>query len=205
MRFIELRSLLKKFIVFSLSDIKAFDPKFHRRRLNEWQAKGYIKKVIREYYIFTDVDINDSTLFLIANSIYSPSYISLEVGLSYYNLIPESVYSITSVTSNKTATFSTDVGTFAYQSLKPELLFGTKLLPYQNHTIMVGELEKVILDYFYLNAHLDSKDMIEALRLNRDILRADVNQEKLRQYLSVFNNRSLEDRIALLQDFISYA
>jgi predicted transcriptional regulator of viral defense system len=205
MRYIEFRSLLKDFIVFSLTDIKTFDPDFHRRRLNEWQEKGYIKKIIRGYYIFSDIEISDSVLFLIANSIYSPSYISLEMGLSYYHLIPESVYSVTSVTSNKTSSFSTDIATYSYQSLKPELLFGTTLVPFQNHQIVIGEIEKVILDYFYLNPNLNSKEKIEELRINSEMLLAQLNQDKLLQYMELFNNQALEGRISQLLNIIKHA
>ena len=43
MKFLELKNELKDFPVFSLNDIRNIEPDFHRRRLNEWQNKGYIK------------------------------------------------------------------------------------------------------------------------------------------------------------------
>ncbi len=91
MQFIEFKEKLKNYIVFSLQDIKKIDKNFYRSRLNEWQDKGYIKKIRRSYYIFDDLNLNEAILFLIANKIYSPSYISFEMALSYYGLIPEAV------------------------------------------------------------------------------------------------------------------
>jgi len=44
MQYLKLREFLKDFTVFSLTDIKRVDSHFHRRGLNEWQEKGYIKK-----------------------------------------------------------------------------------------------------------------------------------------------------------------
>jgi len=88
MKFLELKNELKDFPIFSLNEIKNIDPNFYRRRLNEWQDKGYIKKVIRGYYIFSDLQLSEEILFKIANRIYSPSYVSLESALSYYHLIP---------------------------------------------------------------------------------------------------------------------
>ncbi|MDI6736880.1 MAG: hypothetical protein QME42_11945, partial [bacterium] len=76
MRFIELKESLRGFTIFSLLDIKMIDSNFHRRRLNEWQDKGYIKKIIKGYYIFSDLELSEHLLFEIANRIYSPSYIS---------------------------------------------------------------------------------------------------------------------------------
>ena len=99
MRFLEFRNALKTFTLFSINEIKKIDNNFHRRRLNEWQEKGYIKKIIRGYYIFSDLEVNEKVLFEIANKIHSPSYVSFEMALSYYHLIPESVYVITSAST----------------------------------------------------------------------------------------------------------
>ena len=95
MQYIELKNGLKDFTVFSVSEIRKIDPHFHRRRLNEWQDKGYIKKIIRGYYIFSDLKLSEEVLFEMANRIYAPSYVSFEMAISYYHLIPESVYGIT--------------------------------------------------------------------------------------------------------------
>ena len=85
MQYLELEKSFKDFTVFSLTDIKRIHAGFHRRRLNEWQEKGYIKKIIKGYYISSDLEISENILFEIANRIYRPSYISLETALSYYH------------------------------------------------------------------------------------------------------------------------
>lgn len=103
MKYLEFKEALKPFTLFSIREIKKVDNHFHRRRLNDWQEKGYIKKVIRGYYIFSDLELNENVLFEIANKILNPSYVSLEMALSYYRLIPESVYVITSVSSRTSA------------------------------------------------------------------------------------------------------
>ena len=82
MKFLELKNELNDFPIFSLNEIRIIDPNFHRRRLNEWQDKGYIKKVIRGYYIFSGLQLSEEILFKIANRIYLPSYVSLESALS---------------------------------------------------------------------------------------------------------------------------
>src|SRR5579864_6761878 len=102
MRYLDLKNQLNDFIVFSLKDIRKLDSSFYNRRLSEWRRKGYIKMVRRGYYIFSDLKLSEDVLFLIANRIYSPSYVSLESALSYYGLIPEGVLSITSVSTRKT-------------------------------------------------------------------------------------------------------
>jgi hypothetical protein len=53
----------------------------------------------------------------IANLLYGPSYISFEWALSYYGMIPEGVYVITSACATKTKSFRSQIGTFDYHYL----------------------------------------------------------------------------------------
>jgi predicted transcriptional regulator of viral defense system len=204
MQYIELKENLNEYVVFTLQDIKKIDPSFYRSRLNDWQNKGYIKKIRRGYYMFTDLSINESVLFSIANKIYFPSYISFEMALSNYGLIPESVYGITSATSNKTNRFNTAVGEFTYSHIKPELMFGYKLVALGGVIYKMAEIEKTILDYFYINSHLKTEADFFELRINEEEFKAKVDRVKLKKSLSVFNNKSLERRINNFLKHINY-
>lgn len=73
MKYLDLIHYFKNCPFFSITDIKKIDNSFHRRRLNEWQEKWYIKKVIKGYYIFSDSKLDENIIFNIANRIYSPS------------------------------------------------------------------------------------------------------------------------------------
>lgn len=205
MQFLELKDSLKDFIVFSTKDIEKVDNSFHTQRLSEWQRKGYIKKITKEYYTFADLDLNEQGLFFIANKIYSPSYISLEMAFSLYNLIPEAVYGITSVTSQKTHTFKTDFGEFIYRHMKPELIFGYKLVEYKNQNYKIAEIEKSVLDYFYLNSHLQTENDFSELRFNAEEFKERANMEKFYRYLKEFKNKSLEKRIRRFLKYIQHA
>ena len=132
MQYLELKESLKGFTIFSLTDIKKLNGNFHRRRLNEWQDKDYIKKVSKGFYIFSSLELNENVLFEIANRIYTPSYISLEMALSYYHLIPESVYGITSVSTRRTYKFKTSIAEFNYRTINPQLFFGYDIVKYDN-------------------------------------------------------------------------
>ncbi|MBU1781930.1 hypothetical protein KKD87_00975, partial [bacterium] len=150
MQYIELKKALKDFTIFSLNDIKGVESKFFRVRLNEWQDKGYIKKVIKGYYTFSDLELNETALFEMANRIYSPSYISMEMALSYYHLIPESVYGITSASTRRTYKFKTPIAEFSYRTINPQLFFGYDMVKYNNKYFKIAGIEKAILDYFYI-------------------------------------------------------
>jgi len=93
--------------------LKAY-PAFDSRRLNEWQKKGYVTKLINGHYIFNSIEIDETVLFQIANLLARPSYISLELALSYYHFIPEQSFSIISVTTLKTNHYETPKGSFLY-------------------------------------------------------------------------------------------
>ncbi|MCK4785304.1 MAG: hypothetical protein KAV87_16255, partial [Desulfobacteraceae bacterium] len=89
MRYSEFRDAFKPYAIVSVNEIRKVERSFNVRRLVEWQKKGYIKKIIRGYYIFSDLTVDENVLFEIANRIYHPSYLSFEIALSYYQMIPE--------------------------------------------------------------------------------------------------------------------
>jgi len=203
MQYINLKEKLKNYTLFSLADIIKIDENFGRARLNEWQNKGYIKKIIKNYYIFTDISLNESRIYEIANKIYSPSYISLEMALSYYNLIPEGVYEITSATTRRTYTFDTKIGLFRYRKLKPSLFFGFNLVEYNGKYYKIASIEKTILDFLYFNPKINTISAIESLRLNRNEFLHIVNEEKFNKFIDIFNNKELSKRIKVFWEFIN--
>ncbi len=158
----------------------------------------------RGYYIFSDLELNESVLFLIANKIYSPSYISLEMAFSYYNLIPEAVYGITSVTSQKTNNFKTGLGEFMYSHVKPELMFGYNLVRYGIYNFKIAEIEKTLLDYLYLNPQIKTRDGFASIRFNDEIFKDNSDKNKLLSYLKIFNNKSLTKRLEGFLKHINY-
>ncbi len=202
MKFLEFRDALKTFTLFSVNEIKKVDPNFHRRRLNEWQEKGYIKKIIRGYYIFSDFALNENGLFEIANRIHSPSYVSLEMALSYYRLIPESVYAITSASTRKPYTYTTLIGEFRYRKIKPSLYFGYDLVNYDNKRFKIASIEKTILDYFYLNPHIAD---FSTLRINSESFWEQLDENKLYTYLEKFSQKRLTKTINLFMEVMKNA
>ncbi len=205
MRYLEFRESLKDFTVFSLSDIRTVDNSFHRRRLNEWQEKGYIRKIIKGYYTFSDLELNESVLFEIANRIYEPSYVSLEMALSYYHLIPESVYGITSVTTRKTYRFKTEVAEFTYRTVKPSLFFSFELVRYDGKVFKIAGAEKAILDYLYLIPHLKTDEDFRSLRLDKDMFFEQVSEDRMNELIALFNSNALTRRARTLWRFLEDA
>jgi predicted transcriptional regulator of viral defense system len=205
MQYLDLKTQLKDFPVFSIKDIEKVDLSFHKQRLSEWQKKGYVKKICKGFYIFSDLEINEQALFTIANRVYEPSYISLEMALSIYGLIPEAVYSITSVTSQKTRTLKTPVGNFIYRHTMPELLFGYQLREHNGHHYQIAEIEKAILDYLYFNVKMNDEESFKGMRFNVGEIKERVDMEKFNKYLDAYHNKALVKRAKKFLTYINHA
>lgn len=198
MQYSELKQALKDFVVFSLSDIRKIEPNFYRARLNEWQEKGYIKKIRRSYYMFADLEMNEQTLFLIANRIYSPSYVSFESALSYYGLIPEGVYSITSAASKKTSSFNTPIAEFTYRKISSRLFFGYHLEEVNGRGCKIADMEKAVLDYLYLNPNIAQEADFKEWRFNSEDFLNKVDMKKLKKYAAIFSSKQFAMRLEKL-------
>ncbi len=192
MRYIQLKNSIKKSFIFNLSDINKIDPKFSKRRLFEWQEKGYIKKIINGYYIFTDIELNEKMFFQIANKIYKHSYISLETALHYYNLIPEQPYMILSVSTRKTKKFLTDVGHFSYKKISKKYFLGYNINNYNGVYYKIANVEKSLIDYFYFKYNIQTKDDILSLRINKEVFNEIVNMDLLYNLLNIVQNKRVE-------------
>ena len=90
MKFRDFQRQIRDLPVFNLNDIRKLDPDFHRQQLSDWLNRGYIQSLAGGYYLLADAQVDESCLFMIANRIYEPSYISKEFALAYYLIIPES-------------------------------------------------------------------------------------------------------------------
>lgn len=195
MSYYDFKSHFESFQVFSITDILKWNPTFDKRRLVEWQAKGYVQKIINKWYCFTILSVDEPVLFLIANRICSPSYISFESALSYYGFIPEGVLTVHSATSLKTKVYSTSVGHFNYRNLKPSLLFGIRMIKAGNQQVRLAEPEKALLDYLYLNPRLSKEEDFDALRLNRQVCKEKIDIQKLKDETKFMKNQALARRV----------
>ncbi|MCX7927606.1 MAG: hypothetical protein N2606_05665 [Candidatus Omnitrophica bacterium] len=202
MQYIQFRNLMAPFTVFSLADIRQAEPRFDRRRLVEWQDKGYLKKIIKGYYIFADLPVDEKVLFEIANRIYAPSYVSFEMALAYHGLLPESAYTITSASTRKTMRFHTPLGEFVYRTIKPKLYFGFLYLPAHRAACKIATASKALLDYIYLHYELKTADDFAQVRINRDVFLKKVDRKSLAQYSALYDRGSFKKRLKALWEYI---
>ena len=203
MNFIAFSKELKDFPTFNLKDTDKLSSKVYYHRLVEWQKKGYIQRIANGVFIFADEKLDEQFLHLIANKVYGPSYVSLESAFQHYGFIPEAVYQITSVCTKKTSKFNLDNIIFIYRSHKRGHNFGYKLIRWRNVAIKMAEPEKAIIDYFYLNSFIKTVSHIEELRFNRVSIKGIVDWEKLNNYLTLYENKSLKKRLKILEEWVN--
>ena len=113
----------------------------------------------------------------IANLLYGPSYISFEWALSFYQMIPEGVYVVTSVSVNKSKSFKTPVATFDYAYLNhARYSIGIDQKETAAGNFLIATPEKALADL----VHFKSKklgvrdllqDLIEARRMEEEHLK----------------------------------
>jgi predicted transcriptional regulator of viral defense system len=196
MRYRDFESKIKHLPVFNLNDVRKLDPGFHRPQLSYWQERGYIKPLAGGYYALADRDIDEMFLFMVANKLYEPSYVSLESALAYYQVIPETVLGVTSVSSRKTKQFESAWGVFSYRTIKPGYMIGYRVVEISpDKKIKIACPEKAVLDYLYLNSEIQSVADFEGLRWNRDQLQTLLDRSVFSAYVNIFNKRALENRI----------
>ena len=168
--------------------------------LSRWTSENKLIKLRKGWYAFPERTVDFSDRMFIANSIYSPSYVSLFTALSYYEMIPESVTAVTSVSTLKTAEFNSGIGLFSYRSLKPSLFWGyepvtgPRQLPY-----LLASAEKALLDLLYLYPYYSTDEEIEGLRLDEDYMRKEFNWGRMEEYLARASSKALAARVAIVK------
>lgn len=157
-------------------------------------ARAYVKKnVIRGLFIklrnnFYQLSDSSPSLYLIANKLYQPSYISLEKALSHYHIIPETVYTVTSVSTKSTREFINSRGTFSFQQIKKDAFTGYAPMQLEGTVVLIAEPAKALADYLYF---VDLKK----ISLNDRLDISSINKSKLMKYVKLFNRTGITSLI----------
>lgn len=124
--------------------------------------------------------------YLLAESIYGPSYLSFEFALSYHGLIPEAVYVFTSATfeKRKKKKYDTPKGTFTYRDVPSKAYaYGVDSVQEGHYTYKIATAEKALCDQLYkmkLVANYEELQslLFENLRIEKDELKK-LNKEDI--------------------------
>lgn len=150
----------------------------------------------------------DTAGYLVANAIYSPSYLSFDYALSYYGLIPEAVYTYTSATYNKKKKkqYSNPLGTFTYRDVPSKVYpYGINIMSEGDYSYAIATPEKALCDKLYtLKPVKNKKQMYELLfdnlRIDQDIFQK-MNFEDLRMLCDLYKNTNMKLLKKVIGDF----
>jgi hypothetical protein len=150
-------------------------------KVHELIRQGKLEAVKKGLYIAGPaIGAGKPDPFLLANHILGPSYISSDTALSYYGLIPERVYEISSATTKSSRSFETPMGLFSYTHLSlPYYAFGIQQAKLSDEQFaLVASPEKTLFDKIVTTSGLllrSSQDvksyLLEDLRMDEDNLK----------------------------------
>ena len=149
--------------------------------LHQYTKKNFFVKLRNGLYCLSD---NQPNSFVLANKIYVPSYLSLETALSFYSIIPEAVYSITSVTTKKTATFLVGEKQFIYHKIKISSFNGYVSVKISSDIVYLASPEKAVADFCYF-VFLGKKEWNDRLTLR------GISEKKIVNYLKILGKNRL--------------
>lgn len=161
-------------------------------KIRELEKKDLLLPVKRGLYIAGPaLKGQNPSLYILANHIYGPSYVSLEAALSYWGFIPEKVTAVTSMTTGSTKRFRTPVGLFRYiRARLPYYSFGIRMEEAAtDQTVLIAGPEKAICDMIAVSTGVLLRSVSqtllfleEDLRMERAMLRT-LNSEMIRSWI----------------------
>lgn len=131
----------------------------------------------------------------IANLLYGPSYLSYEWALSYYGLIPEGVYVVTSACAIKPKSYKTPLGTFEYSFLShSRYAIGIDQKENPAGNFLIATPEKALIDLVHKKSkHLTSQDLlvdlVEGRRIEEQSLK-NLNKSHLTEIAECYRSQT---------------
>lgn len=173
--------------IFSTREVRLLlniSEKAAHQLLWRYKAKGYIVELKKGLYA---LKTNFPTAYEIANRLYQPSYISFDTALSYHDIIPETIYSVTSATTRITREFEVAGIAYDYHRIKKEAYTGYKPIRYHDSIILMAEPEKALTDYLYFVALKKRGLHYERIDLK------NIKRSKLIKYIKLFRQSRMLD------------
>ncbi|MDZ4168032.1 MAG: hypothetical protein U1E26_00055 [Coriobacteriia bacterium] len=153
------------------------DPQALQRQLSRWVRSEKLIKLRRGLYVVPAPHrVRPPDPFEVSNRLVRPSFVSMESALHIYEMIPDVPFGVTAVTTGRTGTHRTPMGTYVYHHVGPTRFWG-----FEEREIAPGRRaylatpERALLDLLYLSPGSDSPAYLRQLRLqNMDRLDAEL-------------------------------
>ncbi|KXT48668.1 hypothetical protein [Bacteroides intestinalis] len=167
-------------IPVTTSIIESLYPKLKsaNKKVTWLEKQGVIIRLKRGLYV-VNPEHSGKTLSseLIANHLYTPSYISMSTALRYYGLIPEAVYVHQSMTVKHSRSFQTPVGSYDYKYISREAFsIGVRSMHKGDYAFLIASPEKALCDLIANSSKVNLRYMKDVeIYLEQDI-RMDMDE-----------------------------
>jgi predicted transcriptional regulator of viral defense system len=152
------------------------DPDSLRVQMSRWVKAGHLIPLKRGIYLFAPhFQKVVPSPYLVASVLTSPSYVSLEKALEFHGLIPEAVFTMTSVTTKRPGLFETPLGKFEYSHVRSCLFWGYSSVTFNGQMGFMAHPEKALLDLIYLRSPRLTTHYLDELRL-QNMEKIDTNK-----------------------------
>ncbi|KKU03626.1 MAG: hypothetical protein UX88_C0006G0014 [Candidatus Woesebacteria bacterium GW2011_GWC2_47_16] len=154
------------------------------QRLNKY---GLLDRISKGKYLPAGLNLSE---FEMANLILTPSYVSFESALSFYGILPQFPYQITSATPLKSTTINSVNKEFSYSHLSTKMYWGYT----KTNNFLIATPEKALIDMMYLaskklrNIDFDEMDFTD---IDKDILKKiakKINFMPFKKYYDRYTN-----------------
>jgi len=192
MRFEQLVSAIRNMPYFDFATIAQLsgEPRQSlRMQLSRLIKQGKIKSLRRGMYALGEPyrKVNPNPAML-ANRIYTPSYLSFHWALGYYGLIPEKVVLFTSATARVPRLFKNEFGSFQYKHIKPDCFAGYQTVEIDRQKVLIAAPEKALLDLWHIENREWTTERMAGMRFQNFEM---ILLKKLNRYAEMFQSPRL--------------
>ena len=171
-----------------------------RMQLSRLVRQGKLKSLRRGMYVlgepYRKVNPNPA---LLANRIYTPSYLSFHWALGYYGLIPEKVVLFSSATPRVPRLFENEFGRFQYKHIKSDCFAGYQTVEFDRQKVLIAVPEKALLDLWHIEGGEWTTERMAGMRFQNF---EAVLLKKLTGYVELFNSPRLVRAIRNWQAYV---
>lgn len=149
-------------------------------------TEGVLERVAKGYYILTS---NRPSDFELANTLYRPSYVSLDSALNYYGILVQSPQRVTSISPKLTKNISSRGKFFSYMHLDQKYFTDYQTV----EGFLIATPEKALVDSMFATALGRSSLPIEELHLQA------VDKKKVKEIASRNTNRAFKNYLTSIK------
>lgn len=145
-------------------------------KISELIKSDFLISLRRGLYVpGPELDLPMPHLFMVANHLRGPSYISLESALAHWGMIPERVYETSSITLKTSLAYDTPIGRFTYRHLDaPYYSFGLERIEVGvNQFVLIASKEKAVCDKIIATSGVNLRSQSQALDFLIDDMRIE--------------------------------